>query len=154
VVCRECGASVPVDGTCRGHFDALLALESEVSASGVDATWAHFYAVSAYVLQHPFSMRYTAESLSWLRSAVAAALVGDADVATLRRWARRHADNVRITRRDVGHAPSGSVTRWSKTVVEVLAGRAGEYRERVQMWAASVIADLDGADAQREEHVR
>lgn len=145
VNCPECGARVPPGRSCRDNFDALLALEWEVF--GGAGTLAHFYAVSAYILQHPDSMSYTAESLAWLRSAVASALSGGISTETLRQRAREDGKKAgHVTRRVGDPVPQWPMTRWETTVAEVLEGGPERYVERVERWARSVTAALDASD--------
>ena len=146
-VCVECGAPVAGDAGCVGNFHALLALEWQIPR-GAGGEIAHFYAVSSYVLQHPESMGYTEASLAGLRSAVARALSGDATVADLRAWARRAGAADRVTRREGDRVVWWPVEDWSTTVADVLAGGVDDYGERVEAWAASVLADLDDVHAQ------
>ena len=140
--CPECGAQIPPGRTCRDNFDALLALEWEIP--GGAGTLAHFYAVSSYILQHPDSMSYTAESLGWLRSAVATALAGGISTEALRERAREDGTGSgHVTRRAGDPVPRWSVTQWDVTVGDVLAGGATGYAARVERWARSVITALD-----------
>lgn len=144
-VCPECGANIPT-GTCRDNFNALLGLEWEVP--GGAGAIAHFYAVSAYVLQHPNSMSYTVESISGLRSAVTSALAGEVSTEDLRRSAREESKRAgNVTRRAGDLVPMWAVQRWSMTVADVLAGGVEGYGDRVGAWASSVISDLAASDA-------
>jgi len=143
--CPECGAPVPTEGCCRDNFHAMLALEWEVpgGAGGI----AHFYAVSAYLLQHPDTMSYTIESLRWLRAEVARALNGEVTVEGMRRSARREGDRGNITRREGDPVQRWAVIRWTMSVADVLEGGVEGYGERVARWAASVLGDLDASEA-------
>ncbi|MHB9002657.1 MAG: DUF5946 family protein [Coriobacteriia bacterium] len=142
--CPECGAPVADGGTCRDNFTELLALEWEVPQGA--GTMAHFYAVSSYVLQHPGTMNYTAESLAWLRTAVHDALTGDVQVPDLRdRAAEESKADGTITRRPGEPVPLWDVGTWTMTVTDVLAAGASGYGERVRMWAHTALSDLDKA---------
>jgi uncharacterized protein DUF5946 len=145
-VCAECGAPIPVPGagSCRDNFHALLALEWDVPDGA--GSIAHFYAVSAYLLQHPDGMSYTVESLAWLRSEVARALAGEVNVEDVRQSARGQGERAHITRREGDPVQRWAVERWAMTVADVLAGGVDGYGERVRRWAAAVIADLDAAE--------
>jgi hypothetical protein len=143
--CPECGAPIAPPGTCRDNFHALLALEWEVpgGAGGV----AHFYAVSAYALQHPDSMQLTAGALRGLRAAVEDALSETADVRGLRARARRGAERAHVTRRDGEPVPSWPVSSWPMNVADVVEAGVDGYADRVKEWARSVVSELDGARA-------
>lgn len=139
-MCPECGAPVPDRGTCRDNFHALLALEWELS--GGAGTIAHFFAVSSYSLQHPDSMRYTVEAITWLRSSVDTALETGCSVESLRASARRQGAATHVTRREGDPVPVWGVESWTTTVTDVLAGGTDGYGERVRYWAETVIADI------------
>src|SRR5438067_13288169 len=81
--CPECGAPVPIGGSCLDNFHALLLLESQVP--GGPGALPHFYAVASYGLQHPDSMNYTAAALAGLRMSTADALRGRATSDASRR---------------------------------------------------------------------
>lgn len=145
-LCPECSAALPPSGSCRDNCHSLLALEWNLqdAAGGI----AHFYAVSSYVLQHPDSMNYTTESLSWLRSAVASALAGTASVDDLRQSARRHGKpSGRVTRRPGDPVKRWAVRQWHTRVTDVLGGGVDGSCQRVEDWARSVIDDLAASDA-------
>src|SRR5438067_9343800 len=96
--CPECGAPVPIGGSCRDNFHALLLLESEIP--GGPGSLPHFYAVASYGLQHPDSMNYTADTLAGLRARLTDMLDGRATLDETRRRVRHAADGaVRVTRR-------------------------------------------------------
>jgi hypothetical protein len=144
--CRECGARLPAERSCRDSFHALLALEWEIP--GGAGPLAHFYAVSSYILQHPDSMSYTAESLAWLRSAVASALGGTVSTEVLRRAAQEDGKGSgHVTRRAGDTVPRWPVTGWEMTVEDALAGGATGYGDRAERWARSVVTGLDAAHA-------
>jgi hypothetical protein len=140
--CDECAAEVPEGGTCRDHFDALLALEWQLS--GGPGELAHFLAVSSYVLQHPSSMNYTADALAWLRENVADVLSGRVAVAEVRRRAREAARRPgHVTRREGEEPVRWEVPRWPMTVTDALAARDMQaYLELVSRWAGSVVETL------------
>jgi hypothetical protein len=144
--CPECGARIRHGGSCRDNFNALLALEWDVpGGTGI----AHFYAVSSYILQHPESMSYTAESLSWLRSSVTSALGGDVSTEDLLLRARRggKGTSAHVTRRAGDTVPRWGVEKWKTTIEDVLAGGIDGYCARVEDWARAVIADLDASSS-------
>lgn len=120
----------------------MLALEWEVP--GGAGTIAHFFAVSSYVLQHPDSMRYTVESLAWLKSAVTSALSDDVSTVELRRRAQADGKSGgHVTRRPDDPVPDWHVGHWSMTVSDILDGGVEGYGDRVRAWARSVIEDLE-----------
>jgi hypothetical protein len=153
VTCHECGVALADGAACIDHFHALLLLESEVAADPVEAAGgrgevAHFYAVSAYVLQHPEGMGYTAGALDGLRRAVADHLAGRVTLAGLRPRVRHAADGpARITRRAGDEVPRWPVAAWPMTVADVVSGGVEGYGERAASWAESVIRTLDAAAA-------
>jgi hypothetical protein len=153
VGCEECGAPIPDGGTCIDHFHAMLLLESEVIAdpeasAGGRGKAAHFYAVSSYILQHPVSMNYTAESLAGAQQNVSDHLAGRVGLAELLVKVRRATEGpARITRRAGDRVVSWPVESWPITVADVLAGGAEGYCERVATWAESIIRTLDAVDA-------
>ena len=107
----------------------------------------HFYAVAAYGLQHPGSMRFTAGTLEGMRAAVQAALAGDASVADLRgRAAAGAADAGRVTRRGDERVPRWPVDRWPILVTDVVAGGVDGYAERVEAWARSIAETVEGLE--------
>ena len=138
--CPECGAPVPDGGTCRDNFHALLALEWDVR--GGAGLIAHFFAVSAYGLQHPDTMRYTVEAIEWLRSAVGEALETGCSVESLRASARVQGESAHVTRREGDPVPSWGVECWTTNVADVLARGTEGYAVRVRDWASSAISDI------------
>jgi hypothetical protein len=149
--CNECRAALPDRGTCEQLFHALLLLEQEVMAdaeaiAGGLGESAHFYAVSTYVLQHPESMRYTAEALAGVRRAISGHLTGRLRLEQLRRQVRQAADGkARILRRPGDAVVRWPVQNWPMTIVDILAGGVPGYVERVTAWATSVVRTLDDA---------
>ncbi len=147
--CPECGAPVPVDGTCRDHFHALLLLEGEIP--GVAGSILHFYVVATYGLQHPSSMNYTSEALAGLRVALADALDGRAGVKELRRQGRRGAEgSVRVTRRAGDPEVLWYNGPWPLTIADVCTAETfgafdtlEEFEDRLIRWARSVRETLD-----------
>src|SRR5262245_5473515 len=116
--CPECGAGIVAGGSCQENFHDLLALESQLP-NGPDLL-AHFYAVSSYNLQHPASMRLTADALEGLRATVADVLDGKIMLEQARRRASRGARaSGRVTRR--GHDPivAWGVASWPITVKDI-----------------------------------
>jgi hypothetical protein len=153
VACEECGAQVPDGGKCIDRFHAMLLLEYEVVAdpeatSDGRGKVAHFYAVTSYILQHPASISYTAESLAAARRNVADHLAGRVGLEELLLRIRRTADGpARITRRAGDRVVRWPVDSWPITVADVLAGGVEGYCERVAGWAESIIRTLDAAHA-------
>ncbi|MBY0397476.1 MAG: hypothetical protein K2X91_13560 [Thermoleophilia bacterium] len=151
--CPECGAPVPEGGDCRDHFHALLLLEGEIP--GVPGSLDHFYVVSTYALQHPEGMRLNPDALKGLRSAVADALAGRADVPRLRERSRTFAEGPARVALRPGEAPHRwPVASWPMTVADVCTAETfgefdtpAEFSDRVRRWAASVVATLDAAGA-------
>lgn len=145
VLCIECGATMPDGGTCRDNFYTLLALEQEAP----DAERViHFYAVAAYILQHPDSMSYTAQSLRWLHSALASVLSGQASIDALRLMIQRQPKELsRVIRKDGDPVHHWGVQTWTLNVTDVLAGRVEGYISRVEMWVQAVIADLSKSES-------
>ncbi|MFN3648707.1 MAG: DUF5946 family protein [Armatimonadota bacterium] len=140
--CPECGAPVPEGGSCQESFHALLALEGQVP--GAPGSLVHFYTVGCYALQHPDSMRYTAEALRGLRTSLADALDGRAGVDELRRRAREAANgSARVLRREGDPPVAWRRGGWPMNVADVLAGGAGRYVESVLRWAAAIRETLD-----------
>jgi hypothetical protein len=87
-ICSECGAPISRGGSCRDdNFNTLLQLESQIP--GGSGSLPYFYAVSSYVLQHPYSMNYNSEVLIELRAALGSILDGRAtrDVCVIDRGA-------------------------------------------------------------------
>lgn len=140
-VCPECGAPVPVGGSCLDHFHALLLLEGEVS--GAPGSILHFYAVAAYALQHPDGMNYSADALAGLRVSVADALEGRAGLAELRRRGRAFDGPARVVRRPGDEAVPWRRGGWPMTVVDVINGGVESYPDLVTRWAASIRETLD-----------
>jgi hypothetical protein len=146
--CAECGAMVPDGGSCRDHFHALLLLEGEIP--DVAGSILHFYAVAAYGLQHPDSMKYTAEALAGLHATLAAALDGQ-PMDKIRRRTRHGAEGAgRITRRAGDPEVSWRRGNWPVTIADVCTAETfgdydsiEEYGERVTAWARSVRETLD-----------
>lgn len=148
-LCPECAAPLPEGGACLDHFHAMLYLESEAAAAlpADDAERgrvAHFYAVSAYVLQHPESMHYTAEALAGLRRSLADHLAGRVSLEGVKYRVRSAASGAaRVTRRGLEQPVRWPASSWPVTVADVLAGGAEGYVERVAAWAESVLRTLD-----------
>jgi hypothetical protein len=147
--CPECGAPVSENGSCRDLFHTLLLLEGEIA--GVAGSVLHFYAVAAYLLQHPNSMGATTEALASLRRNVADALDGRATVDDLRRRARYFANGPQRVQRREGEAsvpwPRGN---WPTTIADVCTPESfgsyetyDAYAERVIRWARSILETLD-----------
>jgi hypothetical protein len=142
--CTECGAPISPNGSCREHFEALLALEWQIP--GGPGELPHFYAVATYGLQHPRAMNYTVETVTGLRRAVADALNGSASIEELRPRARAGAQRAgRITRRDGEARVEWRVPEWPMTIVDVLPAMTERhaYAQCVSRWARSVVDVLD-----------
>jgi hypothetical protein len=117
--CTECGAPLPQGGSCREHFDTLLAREWQIR--GGPGALPHFFAVATWGLQHPRAMSYTMGTVSGLRRAVADALNGDASIEELRRRAGAGAAKAgRITRTEGDAEVDWQIAAWPMTVVDVL----------------------------------
>lgn len=143
-MCPECGASVPEGGTCRDNLHALLILESQMP--GLNSPVSHFRAVACYNLQHPDSMRLTAEGLVALHRSLSEELDGRVSLGKLRGCTRKvYNGPVRVMRRE-GEAevewPRGS---WPMTVEDLLSvePEPDAYIARVRQWAQSVRETLD-----------
>lgn len=109
---------------------------------------AHFYAVSAYILQHPDGMGYRVDILSNLRQEVSAHLKGQIRIEELRQKVRQGADGAtRIIRREGDKVVSWPIKVWPMTVADILQGGVEGYLERVTAWAKSIIQTLDAAGA-------
>jgi hypothetical protein len=139
--CLECGAPLPDSGDCRDHFHTLLYLESEIPETA--GSILHFYAVACYVLQHPDSFNYTADTLAGLRANLADALDGRATVAELRRRACQADGPMRITRRPGDDEVPWHRSHWPVTVVDVCFVEPEHYVEQLLRWAHSVRETLD-----------
>lgn len=140
--CPECGARLSWGRSCMDNFYELLALEADVP--GAPGELPHFYAVAAYGLQHPAAMGFTVSTVEGLRESVRMALEDRADTAHLRSRARDlSASQGRVTRRGDEPVPAWPVPEWDYCVVDVLAGGAGQYADRVRCWAASITAQTD-----------
>lgn len=142
--CAECGAPVSSGGSCREHFDSLLAREWQIP--GGPGALPHFFAVATYGLQHPRVMNYTIATVLGLRRAVADALSGVASIEELRRRARDGARRAgRITRRDGDEEVEWHIFDWPMTIVDVLAAmmERDTYAEGASRWARSVSDVLD-----------
>lgn len=145
--CLECGAPLDPAGSCRDHFESLLALEWQIL--GGPGALPHFFAVATYGLQHPHAMNYTRETLIGLRNAVADALIGRASIEELRRRARRGVkESGRVTRRDEDVEVGWQVSVWPMTIADVLPTMVEQesYAHSVSQWARSVLDTLEGHD--------
>jgi hypothetical protein len=141
--CGECGAVIEPQRECMEHFHALLALEREVDAPPDVGQQAHFHAVSSYVLQHPVSMRCSADARAGLRRLLAEQLSARVTLEQVRRQVRRNAEGAaRVTRGGEEAAGAFQALAWPTTVVDVLRGGADGYPQRVRAWAASVVETL------------
>jgi Family of unknown function (DUF5946) len=146
--CPECGAAIPVGGSCRDHFHALLLLEGEIP--GVLGSIMHFYVVSTYGLQHPNSMNYTPEAAEGLRSMLADALDGRAAASDIRRRGRRATEGtVRVTRRAGEPEVRWYKGPWPMTIADVCTADTfgsydtyDEFADHVKRWARSVRETL------------
>jgi hypothetical protein len=142
--CTECGAPLPQGGSCREHFDTLLAREWQIR--GGPGALPHFFAVATWGLQHPRAMSYTTGTVSGLRRAVADALNGDASIEELRRRAGAGAAKAgRITRTEGDAEVDWQIAAWPMTVVDVLPVMTARdiYAQRVSQWARSVVDTLN-----------
>ncbi len=142
--CAECGAALPPSGSCREHFDTLLAREWQIP--GGPGELPHFFAVASWGLQHPRTMNYTLETVTGLRSAVAHALSGHTSIEDLRRRARAGAREAgRITRRTGDADVDWHIAAWPVTVVDLLPAMTERdiYVQRVSKWARSVVETLN-----------
>ena len=144
--CQECGAALPEGTACIDLFHKLLLLEHEVAASSADSgdgQVAHFYAVSAYILQHPLGMGYTAAALEGARLGLADHLSGKMSLEQLRRRVRGATNgSMRITRRADDEVVRWAVDAWPITVADVIAGGITGYTDRVTAWAESIVQTL------------
>ena len=142
--CPECGAPLPEGGSCLDHFHALL-LEAQIP--GVPGSILHFYAVAAYVLQHPGTMSYSAAALAGLRAALSDMLHGRATLDDVRRRALfREEGSVRITGRAGEPKAAWQRGAWPVTVADVCAARPNTregYEVCVLRWPQSVCDTLD-----------
>jgi hypothetical protein len=140
---------VPEGRSCRDHFHALLLLEGEIP--GVPGSILHFYAVAAYVLQHPDSMNHTRVALAGLRAGMADALDGKVTTAGLLSRSRRANDGpVHIKRRAGEPAVLWHRGNWPISIADVCTAETfgaydtlHEYQERIVRWARSVRETLD-----------
>jgi hypothetical protein len=142
--CTECGAPLPPRGSCREHFDTLLAREWQIP--GGPGALPHFFAVATWGLQHPRAMNYTMDTVTGLRRAIADALSGDASIEELRRRARAGAGQAgRVTRREGDAEVDWHIAAWPMTVVDVLPAMTARdiYAQRVTEWARSVVETLN-----------
>ncbi len=141
--CPECGAPLPEGASCRDNLNALLALESQLT--GEPVYLAHFYAVTSYGLQHPDSMNYNAEALTFLHTALADLLDGRATLEQVRLRMRRAFNGpTRITRRPGEASPPWRRGGWPMNVADVLdvEPSAEAYLERVTQWARSACETI------------
>ncbi|MCB8943147.1 MAG: hypothetical protein H6658_05280 [Ardenticatenaceae bacterium] len=139
--CPECGAPLPVDGTCRDNFHALLGLESQVPGGAGEV--AHFYAVSCYALQHPLSFNYKEETLHALRQNMGEVLNGRLTLPQLLNRTRRLTNNATpITRRPSDPTPNWYSGPWPMNVSDVCAAGVEGYATAVHQWAKSVCETL------------
>jgi hypothetical protein len=142
--CTECGAPLPPGGSCREHFDTLLAREWQIP--GGPGAFPHFFAVATWGLQHPRVMNYTMDAVTGLRRAIADALSGDASIEELRRRARAGAAKAGRIKRGEGDAEvDWHIAAWPMTVVDVLPAMTARdiYAQRVTEWARSVVETLN-----------
>lgn len=143
-ICPECGAPVPLEGSCQDNLHSLLFLEYAIP--GGPGEKSHFYAVASYGLQHPVSMGYTIETVRGLRDAVADVLSGNASLENIRRRVRASAETAgRVTRRVDDPIPHAN-DDWTMNVADVLRGGPQEYGERVENWAHAVIQAMRDRD--------
>jgi hypothetical protein len=147
--CHECGAVIPVGGACIDHFHAILALEHEAlqAVPPSEGRFAHFCAVTTYVLQHPEGMKYTAEALAGARRNLADCLSSRATLEEVRAGVRKAADGPgRVLRREGEAVPIWPVESWPITAADVLAGGPVGYTARARLWAKSTLEALKDGD--------
>ena len=136
--CPECGAALGDGTSCLDNLHDLLALESQLP-DGPDLL-SHFYAVSSYNLQHPGSMRLSADALKGLRATLADVLDGRITLGEARRRAHEGARTLgRVTRRAGDVVIVWDVTQWPITVKDICDGGRVDYAFRVERWARSVL---------------
>ena len=106
--------------------------------------FAHFYAVSCYVLQHPEQMNYTSEALDGARRGLADHLARRVSLSEQRRRVRSAVNGkTRITRRDGDSVVHWPVASWPIIVTDILAGGVDGYCQRVAEWARSILKTLE-----------
>ena len=145
--CPECGAAIPSGGSCRDHFESLLAFEWTVPGGAGEV--AHFHAVVAYMLQHPRSMNLAPGTFSTLRTALSDELDGHLGLTELRRRMHQMFDGPVRARRD----PDDLEVDWPSrdwpvivTDVTIVEADASGYADRVRQWAQAVRKVLDEHD--------
>ena len=152
-VCVECGLPLPGTGECWTRVHELLEIESRVLVHRDPETGmrAHYFAIAAYLLQHP--SRSTQPALDGLLDDVTSMLHKPRPMCELRETVRRRHRGVNVSRiatpDDRAHVASQWPTQWSITASDVIASAEDGYVESVQEWAAATVAQLGVTRASR-----
>ena len=135
--CPECGAP---DQLCQTRFDEFLALEFTDAGYGA----VHHLTVATFMVQH--SSRMTREGWMYERELLREFLVENKPPAFIRKQNKDLVDSgkrtFKIKTRDGKRIIEKST--WSKTILDVRTENADVYREDVNVWAMSVLADAQG----------
>ena len=134
--CPGCGAA---DGLCRSRFEEYLALEFPNAGYGA----VHHLTVATYMVQH--SSKLTPDGWRYERALLREFLIENKPPAQVRKEAKNRLDSgkraFRIKSRD--RLPVMAKSTWSKTILDVRAETAEQYREDVSAWARSVLAEAE-----------
>jgi hypothetical protein len=138
--CPECGAALEAGLTCQDHFHQMLFWEAENPENGE----VHHLAVLCYHLQHP--SLYSPEGLQEGMDLLVEFLERGSSPQEVRRTRRARVDSGRRSWKIRG-APGAQGAydppiRWTMTAADVVAAGEPNYRQSVQVWAESILAQI------------
>jgi hypothetical protein len=137
--CLECGAA---DNLCQTRFDEFLVLEFTDAGYGA----VHHLTVAAFMVQH--SSRMTREGWLYERDLLKEFLIENKPPQLIRKQIKDTVDSGKRTFKFKSKTgvPVIDQTTWTKTILDVRAENAEIYREDIEVWARSVLEDVQGLE--------
>src|SRR5688572_7939497 len=134
--CPECGAP---DNLCQTRFDEFLVLEFTDAGYGA----VHHLTVATYMVQH--SSKMTREGWLFERDLLREFLVENKAPEYIRKQNKDIVDSGKRTFKIKSKTglPVINKSTWRKTILDVRAENAEEYREDINAWARSVLEEAE-----------
>jgi hypothetical protein len=134
--CPECGAP---DNLCQTRFDEFLVLEFTDAGYGT----VHHLTVAAFMVQH--SSKMTREGWLFERDLLRKFLVENKAPEYIRKQNKDIVDSGKRTFKIKSKTglPVINKSTWRKTILDVRAENAEEYREDINAWARSVLEEAE-----------
>ena len=135
--CPECGAT-----DCKSRFDECLALEFSDMAYGA----VHNLTVCAYMLQH--SSQLSREGWLYQRNLLREFIVDGKSPSVIRQQVKDSVDSGKRTFKfkSTDGKPVIHKSTWTRTILDVRTEDAETYCTDVNVWARSVLEDVQGLE--------